>query len=76
MDHIYILVTVDLDSYSGRGYDTGYYRTEEAALADVRLTEDERRKYHRSPSNYPSDKPRQTLHDFGYFKVDRAPVFD
>lgn len=74
MDYIYILVTVDVDSYHGRGYDTGYYRTEQAALDAVRLTEDERKKYKRSPINYPADKPRQTLHDFGYFQVDRVEL--
>lgn len=74
MDYIYILITVDVDSYNGRGYDTGYYRTEQAALDAVRLTEDEREKYKRSPSNYPPDNPRQTLHDFGYFQVDRVEL--
>ena len=74
MNFIYILVDVDTDSYMGRNYDTGYYRTEATALDAVRLTEDERERYRRPTSGIPHSAQRTTIHDFGYFRIDRVDL--
>ena len=76
MNVIYILVTVDADSYMGRHYDTGYYRTEAAALDAVRLTEDERELYRRPTSGFSYADQRTTIHDFAYFRIDRVELLD